>query len=48
MKHHVKIGGEFWGNNESNSCMGEQVEVCGRLNVTINSHWIAKMEKLHH
>ena len=45
MNQGLNVGDMCWGINESKESMGEKIEVSGRLNVAINSHRRAKIEK---
>ena len=47
MNEGVNIGEVFWGIKYSKACVGENIEVSGRLNVEINSHGRDKIGKIH-
>ena len=48
MNEGVNIGEVFWGIKYSKACVGENIEVSGRLKVAINAPKRAKIGKIHH
>ena len=44
----VNIGEVCWGIKDSKACVGEKIEVSGRLKVEINAPGRAKMDQIHY
>ena len=48
MNQGVNIGEVYWGIKYSKVCVGDKIEVSGRLKVSINDPRRAKMDQIHH
>ena len=48
MNQGVNVGEVCWGIKESKECMGEKIEVSGRLKVEINAPRRDKMDQIHY
>ena len=44
----LNVGEVYWGIKDSKACMGENIEVSGRLKVAINAPRRAKMDQIHY